>query len=151
MEKQIDIGDEVTLEEISGSVLNVNLRTTQIKDFDGTIHYIPNREISIISNRSKGDMRALIDVNLFPEVDVLKVRELIEEVNEEYVPLFDDITVPPSDILFVANDKNQLTARVIMYTKNGAQYGVMNKFYELYISKLAKAGIELPHNTLNAV
>ena len=35
--------------------------------------------------------------------------------------------------------------RVIMYTKPGDQYGVMNNsFYEIYIHELTKAGIELP-------
>ena len=54
---QIDIGDEVKIEDVSGTITNIDLRHgTQVKDFDGTMHYIPNREILVISNRSKGDM-----------------------------------------------------------------------------------------------
>lgn len=142
--RQIDIGDEVKIEDVSGTITNIDLRTTQVKDFDGTMHYIPNREILVISNRSKGDMRALIDVRLFPNTDVIKVREIIEKLNKEQVPNYPEITVPPTDILFVSNDKNQLIMRVIMYTKPGDQYGVMNSFYEIYIHELTKAGIELP-------
>lgn len=142
--RQIDIGDEVEIEDVSGTIMNIDLRTTQVKDFDGTMHYIPNREILVISNRSKGDMRALIDVRLFPNTNVIKVREIVEKLNKEQVPNYPEITVPPSDILFVSNDKNQLTMRVIMYTKPGDQYGVMNSFYEIYIHELTKAGIELP-------
>lgn len=148
MERQIDIGDSVTLNELSGNVLNVNLRTTQIKDFDGTIHFIPNREINIISNHSKGDMRARIDVRLYPDADIENIRRIIDDINEEYIPQFEDITVPPSDILFVASDKNQLTLRVNMYTKADSQYDVMNKFYELYVSRLTEAGIKLPFSEL---
>lgn len=148
MERQIDIGDSVTLNELSGNVLNVNLRTTQIKDFDGTIHFIPNREINIISNHSKGDMRARIDVRLYPDADIESIRRIVDDINEEYIPQFEDITVPPSDILFVASDKNQLTLRVNMYTKAGSQYGVMYKFYELYVSRLTEAGIKLPFSEL---
>lgn len=143
--KQLDIGDEVKIEDVSGTVININLRNIQVKDFDGTMHFIPNREILVISNRSKGDMRALIDVRLFPDTDVTEVRRIIEKVNTQQVPNFPEITVPPKDILFVSNDKNQLTMRVIMYTKPGDQYGVMNSFYETYIHELSRAGVELPY------
>lgn len=147
--RQLSIGDEVRIDDVSGTVLNLGLRSTEIKDFDGTIHYIPNREILIISNRSKGDMRALIDIRLFPETDTFKVRELIQQVNDELIPTFPDITVPPNDILFVSNDKNQLTMRVIMYTKPGSQYGVQNKFYEIYVNSIIDAGHDLPYGDID--
>lgn len=146
--RQLDIGDEVNIKEVSGTVINIDLRTTQIKDFDGTMHYIPNREILIISNRSKGDMRAMIDVRLFPDTDVIQVRQIVKKVNTEQIPNFSEITVPPKDILFVANDKNQLTMRVIMYTKPGEQYSIMYKFYETYVYELSKAGIDLPYGDI---
>lgn len=38
-ENQLDIGDTVTIEDLMGTVMNINLRTTQIKGFDGTIHF----------------------------------------------------------------------------------------------------------------
>lgn len=147
--KQLAIGDEVRIDAVSGTVLNLGLRSTEIKDFDGTIHYIPNREILIISNRSKGDMRALIDVRLFPETDTLKVRKIIQQVNEQLIPEFPNITVPPKDILFVSNDKNQLTMRVVMYTKPGSQYGVQNKFYEIYVNTIIDSGLDLPYGDID--
>lgn len=145
-EKQIEIGDEVTLDAITGVVLNVSLRTTQVKDFDGTVHFIPNREIAIISNRSKADMRALVNVRLYPDTDIEKVREIIEAANEKYIPQFPEITIPPADIFFTSNQKNQLTLRIIMFTEAGAQYRVMNKFYELYVKELTAQNIELPYS-----
>lgn len=147
--RQLDIGDEVQIEEVSGTVTNLNLRTTQVKDFDGTMHYIPNREILVISNRSQGDMRALIEVRLFPDTDVNQVRKVIEHVHSEHIKDYPEITVPPSDIGFSANASGQLTLRITMYTKPGDQYGISNKFYELYFSALSKAGIELPYGDID--
>lgn len=143
-EKQIEIGDEVTLDDITGVVLNVSLRTTQIKDFDGTVHFIPNREIAIISNRSKADMRALITIRLYPDTDIEQVRKIIDAVNEKYIPEFSAITIPPADIFFTSNPKNELTVRVTMFTEAGEQYHVTNKFYELYVTELTAQNIELP-------
>lgn len=148
-EKQIEIGDEVTLGDITGDVLNVSLRTTQIKDFDGTLHFIPNREISIISNRSKIDMRALINVRFYPDTDIQKVREIINQVNAKYIPQFPEITIPPDEILFAANDKNQLTLRVAMFTEAGSQYKIMFKFYEFYVEELTNHGIDLPYGEID--
>lgn len=148
-EKQIEIGDEVTLGDITGDVINVSLRTTQIKDFDGTVHFIPNREISIISNRSKLDMRALINIRFFPDTDIEKVRRIISETNNRYIPQFPEITEPPEEILFSANEKDQLTLRVVMFTEAGSQYDIMFKFYEFYVEELTKNGIELPYGDID--
>ena len=147
--RQLNIGDEVEINDISGTVINIDLRNIQVKDFDGTMHYIPNREITIISNRSKGDMRAMIDVRLFPDTDVNKVRKVVKGMNTQLVADFPEITVPPKEILFVSNDKNQLTMRVIMCTKPGAQYNVMFKFYESYVYALSNAGIDLPYGDID--
>lgn len=143
-EKQIEIGDEVTLDAITGEVLNITLRTTQVQDPDGTVHFIPNREIAIISNRSKTDMRALITVRLYPDTNIEEVRKIITQTNDKYIPQFPMITKPPKDILFSSNAKNQLVLRVSMFTEAGTQYHVMNKFYEFYVKGLTNNGIELP-------
>lgn len=147
--RQLAIGDEVRIENITGTVMNLGLRSTEIKGYDGTMHYIPNREILIISNRSKGDMRAMPEVRLFPETNTDKVREIIQQVNEKVVPEYPDITVPPSNIMFVSNEKNQLIMRVTMYTKPGSQFGIENKFYEIYVNTLSEAGIELPYGDID--
>lgn len=146
--RQLSIGDHVTIEDITGNVLNLGLRTTEIKDFDGTIHYIPNREILIISNKSKSDMRALIQIRLFPETDTEKVRDLVEQVNQKFVPQYPDITVQP-DTLFVSNSKHQLTLRVSMYVKAGTQFEIESNFYEMYVNAIADSGIELPYGDID--
>lgn len=144
LEKQIDIGDVVELAGIMGTVEDVNLKTTKVKDFDGTMHFIPNRNISIISNKSRADMRALIKVRLLPGTDLEKVRNVIESVNERAVPENEDITVPPTGVMFVPENAGQTAAQVIMFTKPGKQVGTQFAFYEKYVEALTKAGIDLP-------
>ena len=148
LEKQIDVGDVVEISGITGTVEDVNLKTTQIKDFDGTLHFIPNREITIISNRSRSDMRVLIQIRLFPSTNLQDVRHTLESVNKEQISNYEEITIEPTEISFVPVGSGQIAAQVIMYTKSGTQYGMRNVFYEKYVNALREAGIELPNVTL---
>jgi small conductance mechanosensitive channel len=148
LEKQIDVGDVVEISGITGTVEDVNLKTTQVKDFDGTLHFIPNREITIISNRSRADMRVLIQIRLYPSTDLETVRKVLEQVNSDTIPEYDEITLAPTEISFVPVGPGQLAVQVIMYTKSGTQYGMRNVFYEKYVDALTKDGIALPNVTL---
>ncbi|MER2063344.1 MAG: mechanosensitive ion channel family protein [Alkalibacterium sp.] len=148
LEKQIDVGDVVEISGLTGTVEDVNLKTTQVKDFDGTLHFIPNREITIISNQSRADMRVLIQIRLFPSTDLQAVRKVMEKVNTTAIPEYDEITIEPTEISFVPVGQGQLAVQVIMYTKAGTQYGMRNIFYEKYVDALTKAGIDLPNVTL---
>ncbi|SFC14536.1 small conductance mechanosensitive channel [Alkalibacterium subtropicum] len=148
LEKQIDVGDVVEISGLTGTVEDVNLKTTQVKDFDGTLHFIPNREITIISNRSRADMRVLIQIRLYPSTSLQDVRKVMEQVNKESIPEYDEITIAPTEISFVPVGPGQLAVQIIMYTKSGTQYGMRNIFYEKYVDALTKAGIDLPNVTL---
>ena len=62
LENQFEVGDAVEVGAVTGLVSTVGIRTTQIRGFDGTLHFIPNRNITIVSNKSRGDMRAQIHI-----------------------------------------------------------------------------------------
>lgn len=144
LEKQIDIGDVVELAGILGTVEDVNLKTTTLRDYDGTTHFVPNRNIAVISNKSRGEMRARIRIRLLPGTDLEQVRQIIQRVNDTYVPKNDVITTPPDGVLFVPETAGQTAAQVIMFTIPGEQYGVQFEFYEKYVEALSNSGIKLP-------
>lgn len=149
LEKQIDVGDVVELSGIMGTVEDVNLKTTKVKDFDGTIHFIPNRSITVISNRSRGDMRVMLQIRLFPQTDLHSVRSIMEQVNQEWIPKCEEITIEPKEIAFVPIGSGQIAAQVIMYSKTGTEFGMQNLFYEKYVDALREAGIDLPKINLD--
>ena len=59
---QFEVGDAVLINNIAGTIASVGVRTTQVRGYDGTLHYIPNRNITVVSNQSRGNMRALIEL-----------------------------------------------------------------------------------------
>ena len=64
LESQFDVGDHVVIGGIDGTVVNVGLRTTQIKSFDGTLHLSPNHTITTVFKQSRNVMLGMIYIML---------------------------------------------------------------------------------------
>ncbi|MGX7394940.1 mechanosensitive ion channel family protein [Carnobacterium mobile] len=149
LEKQVDVGDVVTLDEVSGTVVDVNLKTTTVKSFDGTLNFVPNRYITIVSNKSREDMRAQIDIRLLPDVDIIKVNTIIDQVNQRLVPLHPEITQEPNNLGLIDIGNGHLAIRIIIFTLNGSQFTIQNIFFQEYVTALTEQGIEIPSTILN--
>ena len=148
LENQFDVGDSVTIEEFSGNVVSIGLRSTQIQGFDGVHHFLPNHTISVISNNSRNNMRARIELILNANTDFIKVREIIDEINDLMVPNFPEIVSGPT--YFGPNNigNGLVTLSINFYTLNGQQFNVHDHFLTRYLLELRKAGIELPKPTV---
>jgi len=53
LENQYDIGDTVRIAGVKGAVEGMNLRHTVLRDDDGTVHFVPNSAIQIVSNTTR--------------------------------------------------------------------------------------------------
>lgn len=147
IEHQFDVGDMVCLTNgpitIEGTIVSVGIRTTQVRDADGTLHFIPNRNILVVSNKSRGNMRAQIDLPLSPMVDLEKVAQVIGAVNDRYLsdyPVIKDCLILGAQ----ASPNGQFSYRIQFMVENGQQNYIYHTFYGLYQEALVQAGIELP-------
>ncbi|HEQ1099034.1 TPA: mechanosensitive ion channel family protein [Streptococcus pyogenes] len=143
-ENQFEVGDNVTISDIEGSVFGVGIRTTQIRGFDGTLHFIPNRSITVVSNKSRGNMRALIEIPLYSTVNLSQVTRIIDEVNQKELPNHPQIVGKPNILGPQNNSNGQFTFRIAIFTENGEQFKIYHTFYRLYQEALLKEGIQLP-------
>ena len=62
LENQYGVGDVVTVNGITGTVEDVGLRITTVRDFDGTVWYVTNGSVTELGNRSQGWSVAVVDV-----------------------------------------------------------------------------------------
>ena len=88
-EKQIQVGDFVVLnEEFRGTVEEIGLRSTSLRDWDLKRITISNGNITSIRNYSKSKMRVVVHVRVSYEEDPMKVMESLQEVcnimNDKY-------------------------------------------------------------------
>lgn len=143
-ENQLEVDEVVQVGEVSGTVSSVGIRTTQIIGFDGTLHFVPNRNISTVSNQSRGNMRAQVDLPIYAHTNLDKVIAIIKEVNQDKVPNYPEIVSKPNIIGAITNANNQLVFRVNIFVQNGQQYVIGPTFFRLYQEALLKEGIQLP-------
>jgi small conductance mechanosensitive channel len=147
IERQFDVGDVVKLTNgpitISGTIVSMGIRTTKVRDADGTLHFISNRNILVVSNQSRGEMRAQIDIPLKFNTDLEQVYRTIEEVNNRELSKFEQITN-----VSILGPKTTVTGqfvfRVNLFVTNGQQTVAYHQFFGLYQDALRQAGIELP-------
>ena len=151
LEDQFEVGDSVEVEAITGLVSTVGIRTTQIRGFDGTLHFIPNRNIKIVSNKSRGDMRAQIDIPVYTSTDINKVTSIIQQVNKDNIENYPEIIGTPNIIGLTSKPSGQLVFRVDIFTKNGQQVHIYADFLKLYQEAIFKEKVELPRITGNTI
>ncbi|WP_298829113.1 mechanosensitive ion channel family protein [uncultured Planococcus sp.] len=144
LEKQIDVNDYVTVGSIDGIVESVGLRTTQLRSFDGTLNYIPNRDITTVSNHSRGNMQALVDIGVSYDEDIDKAIVVLQTACEKVAAENEMIIEGPDVIGVQAFGASDVTLRIIAKAKNGEQWAVERHLRKAIKEALDANDIEIP-------
>jgi small-conductance mechanosensitive channel len=80
LENQVRVGDVVAINGTGGLVEAINLRTTVLRDEEGTVHIFPNGGISSLSNRSMQFSFYVVNLPLAYGEDVDAVTALLVEI-----------------------------------------------------------------------
>lgn len=145
-EKQIHVGDFVVLnEQFTGTVEDIGLRSTSLRDWDLRRITISNGNITSVKNYSKNKMRVVAHVRVSYEEDPVKIINCLQEV-------CDAMNIKYKDYLYKELSKSSLGFKVYGVTdidKNpiGAQYtitGVVESYK--YFQALREARLEILMN-----
>ena len=79
LEDQLGVGDVVDCGVVLGTVDEVALRYTRIRDFYGVLWYVRNGTIPFIANQSQGWTYAIVDIAMRYNADLANVRQVINE------------------------------------------------------------------------
>ncbi|MED1204246.1 mechanosensitive ion channel family protein [Heyndrickxia acidicola] len=139
LEKQVDVDDYITVGNFNGIVEQVGLRTTQLRDFDGTLHFIPNRQITSLSNHSRGNMRALVDFPIDYNEDLDQAIQSIQNACKA-IAKGDKAIVDGPHVLGVETvDSSKVVLRIIARTLNGEQWNVERRLKKVIKEALAQS------------
>ena len=79
VENSISVGDTVEIAGKTGTVERMTLRVVRLRDVDGTLHIIPNGQITTVSNQTRGWSRAVVDVTVAYESDLDRALAVFRE------------------------------------------------------------------------
>ncbi|MDQ0860391.1 small-conductance mechanosensitive channel [Bacillus sp. V2I10] len=144
LEKQLDVEDYVTTAGYSGIVEQVGLRTTQIRSFDGTLNFVPNREIISLSNHSRGNMRVLVDIGISYDDNIDEAIAVLQEACDRIAAEDPAIVDGPSVIGVQGLGASDVVIRIIAKTENMMQWGVERNLRKKLKETLDAHGIEIP-------
>ncbi len=144
LEKQVDVDDYVTTAGFSGIVEEVGLRTTKIRDFDGSLHYVPNREISNLTNHSRGNMRALVDIGISYDDNIDFAIQVMQSVCDQVAAEDESIIDGPNVVGVQGLGDSDVVIRIIAKTENMQQWAVERKLRKALKEALDANGIDIP-------
>ena len=144
LERQIDVGDYITVASYDGIVEEIGLRTTQIRGFDGTLHFIPNREINSVSNHSRGNMRALVDIGVRYDENIDQALGILNNVCNQFQK--DERFIDGPNVIGVQEfGTTQIVLRIIGKTVNNEQWGAERDIRKAILEAFDEHDIKIPH------
>lgn len=143
-EDQFSVGEYITIGDMSGVVEAVGLRITRLKDFSGDLHIIPNGQITTVTNHSRDNARALVDVSVSYDTNMEKVLEVLKEITDSLKKDNQDIVDGPA-ILGVSNlGESGFSIRITARTKPTKQWGVEADIRKRVKDRFEKENIRMP-------
>ena len=151
IEGQYDVGDTVDLTTsagtVSGTIETLNLRTTSVRQYDGTLSTVPNGLIEVTNNRTRGWGRAVVDIPVALNEDPERVRSVLEELVDEGAsqPPFDAWLRQPPQVLGVTQLTNVAQVmRIAVETEPSHRVDVERLLRAKVVARMSERGIAAP-------
>lgn len=145
LEQQFSIGDVVRVGALSGAVEEVNLRTTVLRDGDGSVHIIPNGQIDKVTVLTRDWSRLVLDIDIAYSADIATATACLQREMDAYVAAHPDIVLEPPEVLGVQNlAENSVQLRAWLKVLPGKQWSAGRDLRAQIKNAFAGAGIEIP-------
>lgn len=150
MEGQFNVGDWVQVEGSNrgagGTVEEIRMRTTLLRDVEGTLHIVPNGEIGIASNFTRGWARAIVDIDIYYKEDIDRVLRILREACDhaaETMELAGEITDGPEVLGVQDLTGRTMVVRVVARTTPLSKIDVGRELRALLLKELEKNDVTM--------
>ncbi|MDN4071436.1 MULTISPECIES: mechanosensitive ion channel family protein [Fictibacillus] len=147
-EQQFAVGDFVRINNFEGTVEEIGLRTTKLKQWTGELHILPNSSITEVTNFSIHNSIAVVDVSIAYEEDIDRAQAIIEEVVREETPKYPEMVAEPEVLGIQAVAAAEIVIRVTAEVLPMTHFKVARELKKAIKIRLDEEGIELPYQKL---
>lgn len=147
VEDQYAVGDIIDVGEAAGVVEDISLRTTQIRDVNGTLWYVPNGEIARVANKSQQWSRAVLDIEVAYDTDIDHAKQVIKSVADGvwHQHLAKATIIEEPEIWGVeAFGESAIAIRLVVKTEPGEQWATAREIRGRMVKAFDAEGIEIP-------
>jgi len=146
LENQYAVGEYISTGGFSGFVEEMGLRVTKLRDWGGETHIIPNGQITVVTNHSRGSMRAMVEVGIAYEEDIDRALNVMNTVAREIAREMPDVIEEGPEVLgVVALGPSEVVIRTVAKTKPMEQWRVEREMRKKYKEAFEREGIEIPY------
>jgi small-conductance mechanosensitive channel len=152
VEDQYNVGEVVNIAGLKGTVEDLSLRRTTVRDADGTLYVIPNSQIATVSNLSRDYAVATLNVSVDASANPDKVMALLADIAEQVrnESEFKDIAVADPVILGVDKIEGRaVTYPVQIRVHTNKRDVVLRELRRRVILSFEKNGIPLGNDPAN--
>ena len=145
LEQQFGVGDVVRIGDRSGAVEYVGLRTTILRDQEGTAHIIPNGKIEVVSVMTRGWSQFVLDIDVSSETDLERVITTTEKVLKDYAKEFPQNVLAEPQVLGIESfGDNSVKIRSVVKTVPSKQWEAGRMIRRRIKTEFDRLGIEIP-------
>ncbi|MGH7499376.1 MAG: mechanosensitive ion channel family protein [Gemmatimonadales bacterium] len=147
-ENQFAIGDVIEVAGKSGTVEKMTLRVVVLRDVYGVMHVVPNGEIKVVSNKTRGWSRAVVDVSVARDVDIDGALSIVRDEAGRFSgdPKWKPELDGPVEVLGVESvGDSGVVIRSLIRTRPGSQWTVGREFRRRMKARLFQENIEIPY------
>jgi small-conductance mechanosensitive channel len=83
LENTVQVGDNVSVSGLTGTVENVSIRTIRLRAGDGAVHIVPFSAVTTITNSSRGEGNAAVSVNVAYKEDTDRAGQILKDIVAE--------------------------------------------------------------------
>jgi moderate conductance mechanosensitive channel len=152
IEDQYNVGEIVNIAGLKGTVEDLSLRRTNLRDADGTLYIIPNSQIATVSNLSRDYAVATLNVSVDASANPDKVIAILTNVANQVRndPNFKEIAVADPVILGVDKIEGRaVTYPVQLRVRTNQRDFVLRELRRRVILAFEKDGIPLGNDPAN--
>lgn len=127
VEDQFEVGDTIRAAGVSGTVEEITMRRTILRDSDGTLHIVPNGSFQIVSNTTRDWSQVTLHVAADYSENSDHVVEVLAEVAKEIYndPAFKDDVVAEPQVPGIERVRgNEVDYLMLVKVRPGKQFSV---------------------------
>lgn len=147
-EGQLQIGDVVEVAGATGTVEDIQLRTTKIRAATGELHTIPNGNITNVTNYTRGGVCAVVDVPMPYENTVEEVTAVLNKAMDKYAADRTELLEKPQVVGVVEFADSSIVLRIVVTVKKQNQAATEREIRQCVLDAFAENNLSMPYNKL---